>query len=230
MQSASGGGGLGDPIDRESERVLADFLNGLLTLETSQKVYCVSIDTQHSAVNAPETEAMRQSRIKARLSQGIPGGRYLTMLVKKRERREFSPPVLEFLDQIESFSPAFREQVEREKKLADGEFKPLGKVQAKRKIMDLTPYVKIIEDDKGRKIAACSKCDFAYSDVSEDYKLYCLIYERDPAEVYPRHLAPDKDWALYREFYCPQCGTQIEAEQCPPCMPIIQEAKLDKYE
>jgi N-methylhydantoinase B len=230
IQSASGGAGLGDPIERDPERVLEDFRNGLVTLETCHRVYCVSLDTQNMKINSSETEAMRQNKIKDRLKQGIPGDTFLKTLVARREKREFSQPVLEFLDEIISFSPAFKEQTEREKKLAHSKFKPLGKVQAKRKIMDLTPYVKIIEDDKGRKIAACSKCDFAYSDVSKDYKLYCLIYERDPAEVYPKHLAPDKDWALYREFYCPQCGTQIEAEQCPPCMPIIQEATLNQYQ
>ncbi len=73
--------------------------------------------------------------------------------------------------------------------------------------MNLAPCVKIGQDDQGRQIALCRKCGFAYCEATEDYKLSALIYERDPADIYPEHLAPDKEWAIYREFYCPGCGT-----------------------
>ena len=92
--------------------------------------------------------------------------------------------------------------------------------------MDFTPYIKIVADDQGKKITVCSKCGFAFAEATADYKLFCLIYERDPAEIYPAYLAPDKEWAIYREFYCPECAAQIEVEQCPPCMPIIPESKI----
>ena len=147
---------------------------------------------------------------------------------QKREKRELPSPTLDFLDEIKPFSPAFRGQLDTEKGLLSRPLSPLVKVTVKNEIMDLTPYVKIVEDDQGRKIALCSKCNFAYCDAREDYKLFCLIYERDPAEVYPAHLAPDKEWAVYREFYCPGCGAQVEAEQCPPGMTIIQEIRTQE--
>jgi len=48
-----------------------------------------------------------------------------------------------------------------------------------------------------------------------------LIYERDPKEIHPGKLGPDRDWTVYREFYCPGCGTQIEVEVTPPWTPIL---------
>lgn len=226
IQSASGGGGLGDSIERPPELVLADFRDGRVTLSTCEKVYCVSIDPSNFKIDYARTEKMRQERRKERLIRGIPGGEFIKSLVAKREKRELPQPVLDFLDELLSFSPPFREQIEAEKKLAFKELKPLVKAEVKREIMNPTPYIKIIEDLEGRRVAVCSKCGFAYCEAKEDFKLYALIYERDPADIYPEHLAPDKDWAMYREFYCPGCGAQVEVEQCPPGMPIIQEAKI----
>jgi len=134
--------------------------------------------------------------------------------------------VLKFLDEIQAFSPEFRAQLEKEGKFAEQEIESPGKIKIKNHIMDFTPYVKIAADDRGKHFSVCSRCEHVYAEAAQDYKLYALIYERDPGEIYPGYLAPDKDWAVYREFYCPGCGTQIEAEQCPPCMTIIPEVRI----
>ncbi len=228
IQIASGAGGLGDPLERDPELVLADFRDGRITVGMSRKVYGVALDSQKQAIDFEETEHLRQERRRERLTQGKPGRVFLAELVRKREKRELPPPVLTFLDETAAFSPAFAAQLEREKRLLGETLEPLGQIQVTREIMALTPYVKIIADDQGRTVAACSKCGFAYCEARDDYKLYALIYERDPAEVYPKHLAPDKDWAIYREFYCPGCGVQLEVEQCPSGMTIIQETKMDE--
>jgi len=60
-----------------------------------------------------------------------------------------------------------------------------------------------------------------------------LVYERDPAEILPGEesgdrMCPDKDWAIFREFYCPGCGRQIEVESTPPGTPILQNYVLPK--
>jgi hypothetical protein len=193
----------------------------------AKRAYGVSIASDTLTIDLAGTEDLRQQRKRERLAQGKPGQEFLRELVEKRDKRELPKPALDFLDEITGFSPAFRDQIEREKELAARGFSPLVKVIVKNEIMDLTPYVKIVEDVNGKKVAACSKCGFAYGEAHEDYKLYCLIYERDPAEIYPAHLAPDKDWAIYREFYCPGCGAQIEAEQCPHGMTIIQEIRIN---
>jgi acetone carboxylase gamma subunit len=67
----------------------------------------------------------------------------------------------------------------------------------------------------------CRKCNFGYCKSNENFKLYCLIYERDPKEIHPGKLGPDPEWTVYREFYCPSCGTQVEVEVTPPGTPIF---------
>jgi len=225
-QIASGAGGLGDPIERDPEKVLADFNDGRVSLRTCENVYCVKIDTGGLKVDPGQTEKLRKARRKERLEHGIPGQAFVKRLLARREKREFSEPVLAFLDEISAFSPAFNVQIEKERKFAQKEIGPPAKIKSKNKIMDFTPYIEVVADDQGKYFTVCSRCEFVYAEATEDYKLYALIYERDPAEIYPGYLAPDKDWAVYREFYCPGCGTQVEAEQCPPCMTIIPEVEI----
>jgi acetone carboxylase gamma subunit len=135
--------------------------------------------------------------------------------------------VLEFLDETMVFSPAFKEQILAEERWAGENHEAFGRVEVKRSLFGLTPYVNIVESEQGRKVAVCSICSFAYCDAEEDYKLYCLVYERHPKEVYSSEwFTNDSEWAVYREFYCPGCGTQVEVDQCPVGMPVIPDARV----
>jgi acetone carboxylase gamma subunit len=97
---------------------------------------------------------------------------------------------------------------------------------AKKEILKLTPYVNITEDEEGKKMAECSRCGYVYCDPKENYKLYCLVYGRDPKEIQPGDLGPDKDWMIYREFYCPGCGSQVDVEATPPGTPILHNVEI----
>ena len=173
---------------------------------------------------------MREDKRQERLRQGVPGSKFVKALVAKRKEKQLPKNILDFLDETASFSPTFKQQLETEEQLATKDWAPIGKMEVSKELFDMTLYVKIVEDEENNKIAICSKCGFAYCNAKEDYKLYALIYERDPAEMFPEHLAPDKDWAVYREFYCPGCGTQVEVEQCPPGMTIIPYERVKELE
>lgn len=218
--------GFGDPLEREPKLVLEDYRGGLIGIEDARRQFRVVIDAEAGEVDYSETENLRGDKVKERLRQGVPGNKFLKTLVKRRKERNFSSPVLEFFDELVGFSSAFRAQVTTEEELATKEWAPLGKTNASKELFDLSPYLKVMEDKLGNKVIVCSKCGFGYCDAKEDYKLYALIYERDPEEVYSKHLAPDKEFGVYREFYCPGCGTQIEVEQCPTCMTIIPDIQI----
>lgn len=224
--SSGASGGYGDPLDRAPELVLEDYLEGLIGVEDARRQYCVAINSQTGEINYAETEKLREDRRKERLHQGVLGGKFVRALVERRNQRQFPAVVLEFFDELLNFSPTFKEQVATEEQLAKKTWEPLGKVDVSQELFDLSPSLKVVEERAGRKVIICSKCGFAYCDAKEDYKLYALIYERDPEQVYSKHLAPDKEWGVYREFYCPGCGIQLEVEQCPPCMTIIPDVQL----
>ena len=103
----------------------------------------------------------------------------------------------------------------------------MGEVVSKEDILDLTPYVKVVEDQEGRKTSVCRKCGFAFCEAKDNFKLSCLVYDRDPKEIQPGELGPDKDWMIYREFYCPGCATQIEVEATPPGTVILHHLEID---
>jgi N-methylhydantoinase B len=55
----SGGGGWGDPLDREAERVQADVMDGLVTLDAARDLYGVILDAKTFAIDAKATETQR---------------------------------------------------------------------------------------------------------------------------------------------------------------------------
>ena len=79
----------------------------------------------------------------------------------------------------------------------------------------------------------CHSCDHRLIDASENYKRGCLVGERDPRDIHPPVIAgdytfsPDPEWVRILEFYCPDCGRQIETEYLPPGHPITHDIEVD---
>ena len=44
---------------------------------------------------------------------------------------------------------------------------------------------------------------------------------------YTRTYSPDPTWCRILEYYCPQCGTMMEAEYLPPGHPPLHDIELD---
>ena len=57
---SAGGGGWGSPLERDPQRVLADVLDGLVTLESAQADYGVRIDPESMTIDMTATQACRQ--------------------------------------------------------------------------------------------------------------------------------------------------------------------------
>ncbi|MFO7783225.1 MAG: hydantoinase B/oxoprolinase family protein [Desulfatiglandales bacterium] len=61
VMDAAGGGGYGNPLDREPDRVLMDVLNGYVTLERAREDYGVVIDPAAMQVDAKATKKLRET-------------------------------------------------------------------------------------------------------------------------------------------------------------------------
>ena len=64
-----GGGGFGDPLDREDEKVRWDVLNEYISIQRAKKVYGVVIDPKTSEVNQKQTTALRK-KLKTQKTEG----------------------------------------------------------------------------------------------------------------------------------------------------------------
>lgn len=79
----------------------------------------------------------------------------------------------------------------------------------------------------------CSRCGRKLIDAQTNYKKGCLVYNRDPRDIHnpvfeaEYNFAPDPDWVRIIEFYCPECGTQIETEYLPLGHPITHDIEID---
>ena len=79
----------------------------------------------------------------------------------------------------------------------------------------------------------CGKCDHNIGPASENVKYGLIVKERDPREIHQPlisgeyNFAPNPDWIRILEFYCPQCGLQVETEYLPPGHPITNTTEID---
>jgi hypothetical protein len=62
----AGGGGFGDPTDRDPEAVLKDFTRGWVSRETAERIYGVILERNGKSVDAAETETCRRQIREAR--------------------------------------------------------------------------------------------------------------------------------------------------------------------
>jgi N-methylhydantoinase B len=223
-----GGGGLGDPIEREPEKIAKDIRNLVASAEVAEKVYAVLIDKKTFEMDRKKTEELRKERKKERLRAGVEAKTYLKAVVERRKKRDLPKPVQEFMDEIIRFCPEFKKALEFEEEFCLQADKILpSPLQSEEVLLTLTPYLNIVMAEEGKKVIICSKCGHLYCEANENFKLYCLIYDRDPKEIQPGILGPDKDWMIYREFYCPGCGTQVEVEPTPVGTPILYSLEVD---
>jgi len=97
----------------------------------------------------------------------------------------------------------------------------------------VTEYLRIDLDTEQWE---CRRCDHVHGDARDNYKRGLLVYDRDPREVhkplldtmlYARTYSPDPAWCRILEYYCPQCGTLVEAEYLPPGHPPLHDIEFD---
>lgn len=93
-------------------------------------------------------------------------------------------------------------------------------------ILPLGPHLFIAENDDQSLVTKC-RCGHDFGDYRQNWKLNALIYVRDDVEkmsqVYPKLMAPHTDWQVYREYYCPTCGTMHDVEAPTPWYPVIHD-------
>lgn len=94
-------------------------------------------------------------------------------------------------------------------------------------------FTEYLDLDVEQEMWHCHSCGAGLISARENYKRGCLVAERDPREIHAPVLegeysfSPDPDWSRILEFYCPDCGRQIETEYLPPGHPITHDIELD---
>jgi len=67
-----GGGGWGDPLERDPKRVLRDVRNELVSPAAAERDYGVVVDTERWAVDGAATDRLRAQRRSARTTDALP--------------------------------------------------------------------------------------------------------------------------------------------------------------
>jgi N-methylhydantoinase B/oxoprolinase/acetone carboxylase alpha subunit len=61
IKQSSGGGGVGDPAERDPGMVLEDVINELVSIEAAREIYKVAINPETQMINQDETRKLRSS-------------------------------------------------------------------------------------------------------------------------------------------------------------------------
>ncbi len=98
-------------------------------------------------------------------------------------------------------------------------------------ILPLGPHLFITQTPKTNRWVTKCRCGHEFCDYHQNWKLDALIYVRDNPEamkeVYPELMAPDTEWQVYREYYCPSCGTMHDVEAPVPWYPVLHDFEPD---
>ena len=98
-------------------------------------------------------------------------------------------------------------------------------------VLPLSPHMYIVQSVKTKKWIVKCDCGHEFCGYKENWKLFANIYVRDNAEamaeVYPKFMAPDTNWQVYREYYCPSCGVMHDVEAPVPWYPVIHDFEPD---
>ena len=97
----------------------------------------------------------------------------------------------------------------------------------------MTEYLRI---DLETEQWECRACNHVVGSANKSYKNGMLVYNRDPREIHPPVIDPDRyrftfspdpDWVRILEYYCPGCGTQVETEYAIPGHPPLYDMEVD---
>lgn len=87
LQSQGAGGGYGDVLDRDPERVMKDIAERVVSAETARDIFKVIFDEGTLAVDVERTVQARREERSARISRGVPYDEFV-----KRWNRDTPPP------------------------------------------------------------------------------------------------------------------------------------------
>lgn len=88
----------------------------------------------------------------------------------------------------------------------------------------LSEYLRVGEVD-GSKVVKCAICQHVYCSATENYKDHAMMQECVPAERGP--LYAESKRFIFREFYCPRCGTLFDTEVRLRGQPFLWDARLE---
>lgn len=102
-------------------------------------------------------------------------------------------------------------------------------------LLRLSDKLYVVINEKKERVSKC-ECGHEFGDYRKNWKLGCKIRTRRTLEemqqVYdPAPAVPEPGWQEIREFFCPNCASQLAVEVVAPGYPIVFEMlpDLDKF-
>lgn len=169
----TGGGGFGDPMDRDPDDVQSDLDDLAITAEAARELYGAVVDSEKGRVDREATETHR-AQIRA----------------------------------------------DRLKRLGGTATARVGDL-----LVEASPYLAVKQDADGA-FWACAKCSACLGDLGANYKAACLREDQAVECSNPLVGEPGRfidETVVFRQFFCPGCGTLIENEIATESDPVLKD-------
>ncbi|WP_035769650.1 hydantoinase B/oxoprolinase family protein [Arthrobacter castelli] len=107
--SYNGGGGYGDPLERDAGSIARDVANGYVTADAAENVYGVVVESNDntSTVNAEATQSRRRNIHDERLANALPVSEWIEQTRSRVADGDFAPEVREMYRDSMELSPRF---------------------------------------------------------------------------------------------------------------------------
>jgi N-methylhydantoinase B len=195
-----GGGGYGDPIKRETDRVMADVEAGILSVDEAKKFYGVVVSG--GKVDEKATEAEREGIRNTRLSKG------------------------RFLDELDELTPPETEEAASERK----DVKKHSPAEPLKELFEVGMSLKVVRDADGKHWWVCADCGHVYCPVEGEPKEHSLIrvgYLSDFSHPTAEMARRDPPRFFQRQFYCPNCALMHVNEMARANDPVLRDLEYD---
>jgi acetone carboxylase gamma subunit len=90
-------------------------------------------------------------------------------------------------------------------------------------ILRISEYLEA-DDSSGTMMVQCSKCKYVFCPITDNYKNYALVNESPLTKTRAQNSATKR--FVFREFYCPSCGTLLQVDMTLKNSAILHDIRL----
>ncbi|MBI2873679.1 MAG: hydantoinase B/oxoprolinase family protein [Firmicutes bacterium] len=187
-----GGGGYGDPLEREPSRVLEDVLEEYITPENARRLYGVVLGPGGGTVDGPATDALREQMRRDRLDRA-----------RTALDEAWGPAPGPAADDRNADD---RDQ-DHDQKLS--ELNLGGKPEMQKQLTKWDDIFEFVDTESGKMIQ-CAKCGHQICPVDEDWKKHVIMSEASFPDL-GCYMEDHPDLVVW-EFFCPSCALRFWVE------------------
>ena len=205
-----GGGGFGDPLERDPEKVRRDVRVGVASRRIAEEVFGVAL-TEAGAVNPEATARRRETILAERRAEGAPLAGASSTLPDAPQSAPAGAEALPTTDEAGGRNNAAGAEMLPTTDEAEVQGNAAGA-----EVLRFHPCLAIAREGD-REVVRCTRCGHRYCRAGDNYKRHALRRKRDLEKLSGQKTPSGEPYiACFVEYYCPGCAALLQVDTfCP---------------